>query len=126
MRITIVGRGRAGGAFAEACRRVGIAVDHVAGRGGEIDTAGADLVLLCVPDDAIASAAERLRPTQAVVAHCAGSRGLDVLGEHARVASIHPLMSLPDAGKKMRKRNQRPKKGRWRIAHFCPSPTGSW
>ncbi len=97
MRITIVGRGRAGGAFAVACRRVGLSVDHVAGRQGDIDPADADAVLLCVPDDAIAAVADRVVPTTAVVAHCAGSRRLDVLGDHGRVASIHPLMSLPDA-----------------------------
>jgi predicted short-subunit dehydrogenase-like oxidoreductase (DUF2520 family) len=31
-----------------------------------------------------------------VVAHLAGSRGLDVLAPHPRRAALHPLMTLPD------------------------------
>ena len=30
------------------------------------------------------------------MAHLSGSLGLDVLGDHARRASVHPLMALPD------------------------------
>jgi predicted short-subunit dehydrogenase-like oxidoreductase (DUF2520 family) len=33
---------------------------------------------------------------ETVVAHLAGSLGLDVLASHARSASIHPLVALPD------------------------------
>jgi predicted short-subunit dehydrogenase-like oxidoreductase (DUF2520 family) len=57
-----------------------------------------DLVLLCVPDAHVARCAALLpRREERVVAHCAGSLELDVLGDHPRVASVHPLVSLPDA-----------------------------
>ncbi len=99
MRIRIVGRGRAGGAFAAALRGRGAHVDLVGGRdrGGSDDPSGddVDLELLCVPDDAIATVAAHRPQGAAVVAHCSGSRGLDVLLPHDRRASIHPLMSLP-------------------------------
>ncbi len=39
---------------------------------------------------------DEVERSDAVVAHVAGSRGLDVLGDHTRTGSIHPLMSLPD------------------------------
>jgi predicted short-subunit dehydrogenase-like oxidoreductase (DUF2520 family) len=63
----------------------------------------ADLVLLTVPDDAIASAAATIpswRPGQAVV-HCSGAAPAQVLavaGEHgALYGSFHPLVSVPRA-----------------------------
>jgi len=59
--------------------------------------AQADLVLIAVPDAAIADTAQALGATTAVVVHISGATGLDVLAGHARVGSIHPLMSLPDA-----------------------------
>jgi predicted short-subunit dehydrogenase-like oxidoreductase (DUF2520 family) len=109
----VVGAGRAGGAFHGALTDAGWDVIDLPGRGvgapgtatgagsGRDATAGplgaADLVLLTVPDDAVADVARALPPTTAVVAHVAGSLGLDVLAPHHRVASIHPLMSLPDA-----------------------------
>lgn len=96
--IRIVGPGRAGGSFAVALRAGGWDVDVVAGRAGELTDAavGVDAVLIAVPDGAVAEVAGRVRPGSAVVMHCAGSLGLDVLDPHERVASIHPLVSLPD------------------------------
>src|SRR5205807_9959218 len=42
--------------------------------------------------------AAAVRPVPStVVAHLAGSLGLDVLASHERRASVHPLVSLPDA-----------------------------
>src|SRR5579863_9686933 len=95
MRITVVGAGRAGSAFTLALRRAGHAVTLV--HHDELDQVGdADLVLLAVPDDAIADVAARLAATpQRVVAHLAGSRRLDVLAPHPRVASLHPLVTMP-------------------------------
>jgi predicted short-subunit dehydrogenase-like oxidoreductase (DUF2520 family) len=95
MKISIVGAGRAGSSFAIALRRVGHDVevlhhDDVRALGG------ASLVILCVPDDAIASVAATITPRDdRVVAHVAGSRNLDVLAPHRRVGSLHPLMALP-------------------------------
>ena len=99
--VAVVGRGRAGGSFAAALLRSGWRVEEVPGRAvpaGIVDTA--DLVLLAVPDDVVAEVAASLAPGRGVVAHCAGSLGLDVLGPHRRVASIHPLVSLssPEVG----------------------------
>lgn len=100
-RVRIVGRGRAGGAFAAALRSVGVAVEHLGGRdeavlAGAAD--GADVVLICVADPAVAEVAAAIEPNDGcVVAHCAGSLGLDVLAPHERVAALHPLVSLPNA-----------------------------
>jgi len=69
------------------------------GRGVAIDDAAADvdLVLIATPDTVVADVAAAIRPGRAVVAHVAGSLGLDVLAPHDRRAALHPLMSLPDA-----------------------------
>ncbi len=98
-RVRVVGRGRAGGAFARALSEVGLEVDVVSGRGSLSGAAtGVDLVLLCVPDAHVATVAAAIDPTEAVVAHVAGSLGLDVLApHHRRRGSIHPLAALPDA-----------------------------
>ncbi len=95
--VRIIGPGRAGRSFAAALVQQGAAVDLV-DRAAPIDGAadGVDLVLLCVPDGRIPEVAATIAPGDAVVAHCAGSRTLDVLEPHVRRASIHPLMSLPD------------------------------
>lgn len=96
MKIAIVGAGRAGSSFATALRQVGHEVrtwhhdqlEHV-GR--------ADLVLLCVPDDAIAEVSHELARDSYVVAHVAGSRGLGELARHERVGFLHPLAVLSGA-----------------------------
>jgi predicted short-subunit dehydrogenase-like oxidoreductase (DUF2520 family) len=57
--------------------------------------AHAQLVLLCVPDDAIGEVAAAITPDDdVVVAHVAGSRTLAELRTHRRVASIHPLVVM--------------------------------
>jgi predicted short-subunit dehydrogenase-like oxidoreductase (DUF2520 family) len=95
----IIGPGRAGGALSAALRRAGWRVDGPLGRGHDPATVtrGARVVLLAVPDRDVAEAAATLAPGPAVVAHVAGSLGLDILRPHERVASVHPLVSLPDA-----------------------------
>lgn len=55
-----------------------------------------DLVLLAVPDGAIADVAASIPAGDAVIAHVSGACDLDVLHPHRRTGSIHPLMSLPD------------------------------
>jgi predicted short-subunit dehydrogenase-like oxidoreductase (DUF2520 family) len=58
--------------------------------------AGVDLLVLAVPDAAIAGVAHVVRPSPGcVVAHMAGSLTLDVLGHHDHRASIHPLVAIP-------------------------------
>lgn len=95
----IIGPGRAGGALAVALADAGWRIDGPLGRDHDpaAVTAGTRLVLLAVPDAAVAAVARSLAPGDAVVAHVAGSLGLDVLAPHLRTASVHPLVSLPDA-----------------------------
>lgn len=96
MKIVIVGAGRAGNSFATALRKVGHDVEL---RHHErLDFPHEiDLVLLCVPDDKLIETAARMElGPNTVLAHCAGSRRLDVLGSHRRVASLHPLVALPE------------------------------
>jgi predicted short-subunit dehydrogenase-like oxidoreductase (DUF2520 family) len=96
MNITIIGTGRAGTSFAGALRAVGHDVHLV--HHDDIEHVGrAALILLAVPDDAIAAVSNQLSisPSQ-VVAHVAGSRGLGELSRHPRVGLLHPLAALPD------------------------------
>ncbi len=95
MRLASVGAGRAGTSFSSARARCGHRVELV--HHDELERIGSvDLVLLAVPDDTIATIAAAL-PVEStrVVAHVAGSRSLAVLAPHPRVASIHPLITMP-------------------------------
>ena len=95
MNIAIVGAGRAGTSFCIALGRAGHRVQLV--HHDDISTFNRPaLIVLCVPDDAIRAVAAQI-PTsdEYVIAHVAGSRTLEVLGAHRRVASMHPLMALP-------------------------------
>ncbi len=89
-----------GSALADALSAAGWEVDLVAGRGPHVAVAteGVALVVLCVPDAAVADVAAAIRPDPtgvAVVAHCAGALTLEVLAPHARRASLHPLVAVP-------------------------------
>lgn len=99
LRVRIVGRGRAGGAFAGALVEVGVEVEAVGGRSDLSGAAsGVDLLLLCVPDAHVTAVAAAVEPSDAAVAHVAGSLGCEVLEPHPRRGSLHPLAALPDAG----------------------------
>ncbi len=70
------------------------------GRGSDLDSVGvdADFVVVATPDAMIAEVVAALpRRDEVVIAHLAGSLGLDVLGDHPRRAALHPLVALPDA-----------------------------
>ena len=98
--VRVIGAGRAGRSFAKAIDDLGDwDVIDMRGRGVAIDDAAADvdLVLIATPDTVVADVAAAIRPARAVVAHVAGSLGLDVLAPHDRRAALHPLVSLPDA-----------------------------
>ncbi len=59
-------------------------------------TEGVDLVVIATPDSAVLEVAGRIHPRgDVVVAHLAGSLGLDVLEPHPRRAALHPLVPLP-------------------------------
>ncbi|MEX2503794.1 MAG: Rossmann-like and DUF2520 domain-containing protein [Egicoccus sp.] len=122
-RVAIIGPGRVGGLLAVSLSRAGYRVLAVAGgsdvaRAAVTDSvagvrdvaapadaaAHADLLMLCVPDDAIADVARDLVRADALgerhrVVHVAGSVGLDVLDVAHRagagVAACHPAMTVP-------------------------------
>jgi predicted short-subunit dehydrogenase-like oxidoreductase (DUF2520 family) len=87
--IAIVGDGRLGRALASALRAP---APHGRGYTG----AGADAVLLCVPDAQIAIAAAAIEPGP-LVGHCSGATSLDVLAPH-EAFGLHPLMTVTRAG----------------------------
>ena len=93
-RVAVVGAGRLGSALAPALQGAGLIVDGPLGRGA--DTAGADLVLLCVPDEQIATAGAAVAPGP-LVGHCSGASPLTVLAPH-EAFSLHPLMTVTAGG----------------------------
>ena len=82
-RIHVIGSGRVGSAVAARLRERGVAV-------GEDDP---ELVLLCVPDSAIAEVAASVSPGP-WVAHVSGATPLAALAPHARRFSVHPLQTF--------------------------------
>jgi predicted short-subunit dehydrogenase-like oxidoreductase (DUF2520 family) len=87
--IAIVGDGRLGRALAGALHATA-----PFGRGHH--GAGADVVLLCVPDGEIAAAAAAVAPGP-LVGHCSGATALDVLAPH-EAFGMHPLMTTTRRG----------------------------
>ncbi len=86
--VRVIGMGRAGGAIAARLRERALQV--ASGKGA---TADADLVLLAVPDGAIAVMA-RAVPTGPWVAHVSGATSLSALDPHRHRFSVHPLQTL--------------------------------
>lgn len=88
--------------MAAALTEVGWRVRPVLGRAATpAEMAGAaadvDLVLVATPDASVATVAAAIEPADtAVVAHMAGSLGLDAVAPHPRPAAVHPLVALPD------------------------------
>lgn len=93
MKIAIVGLGRAGSSFAAALGQVGHEVRTYHHDQLKV-VRPCELVILCVPDDAIEATARALEPGAYAVAHVAGSRGLAELASHERVGFLHPLAVL--------------------------------
>jgi predicted short-subunit dehydrogenase-like oxidoreductase (DUF2520 family) len=98
MRFAVVGPGRAGGSFRDALVATGAHPIATLGRGddpAELDPS-VDLVIIAVPDRAIADVARRL-PRGPLVVHLSGATDLaPLLAFHERCGSFHPLLSLPD------------------------------
>lgn len=88
----VVGAGRVGSALAG--RLDGRLPTRTTGRELEVD--GAGLVLLCVPDRAIAEVAAAIPPGP-WVAHTSGACRLDALDPHERRFSLHPLQTFTRA-----------------------------
>ncbi len=101
--ITVVGTGRAGRAMARAAEEAGLEV-RLAGRDeSPAACAGAQVVLLCVPDteiEAAARVAASASPVPGYVGHVSGAAGLDALApaatSGAQTFGLHPLQTLPD------------------------------
>ena len=86
-RIEVIGSGRVGSAVAARLRERDVAV-------------GADepqLVLLCVPDEAIPDVAQGLTLGPVWVAHVSGATSLSALDPHERRFSVHPLQTFTKA-----------------------------
>jgi predicted short-subunit dehydrogenase-like oxidoreductase (DUF2520 family) len=74
--------------------RVGSAVSaRLAERGIPLDAASPELVLLCIPDGAIAEVASET-PVGSWIAHVSGATPLDALSPHTRRFGLHPLQSF--------------------------------
>jgi predicted short-subunit dehydrogenase-like oxidoreductase (DUF2520 family) len=80
--ITIIGFGRVGSAVGSRLRERGVSVEPDAG-----------LVLICVPDDAIAEVAAGISPGP-WVGHVSGATPLAALAPHRRRFSLHPLQTF--------------------------------
>jgi predicted short-subunit dehydrogenase-like oxidoreductase (DUF2520 family) len=83
--VTIIGSGRVGSAVAARLQERGVRV----GAGGE-------LVLICVPDDAITEVAAKT-DVGPWVAHVSGATPLAALEPHRRRFSLHPLQTFTRA-----------------------------
>jgi predicted short-subunit dehydrogenase-like oxidoreductase (DUF2520 family) len=84
--VNVVGAGRVGSALAA----------RLAERGVELRPEGAGLVLLCVPDSAIAEVAAAVEPGP-WVAHVGGATPLAALDPHRRRFGLHPLQTFTHA-----------------------------
>jgi len=101
-RFVVIGRGRVGGAVVRAALAAKLEVSAVGHHQARLAAAGAGIVLLCVPDRAVAdvcAAITRSDPLPAYLGHVRGASGLDVL-EAARqrgvdTFSLHPLQTIP-------------------------------
>ena len=83
--VTVIGSGRVGSALSARLRERGITV-----------APGGGLVLLCVPDEAIAEVARELEAGP-WVGHVSGATPLAALDPHARRFSLHPLQTFSRA-----------------------------
>ena len=87
-RVHVIGSGRVGSAIAARLRERGVAFDD----------ADPDVVLLCVPDTAIADTSRSLVPGRGWVGHVSGATPLAALEPHERRFSLHPLQTFDRSG----------------------------
>lgn len=94
LRYAVIGAGRLGQALVRALREAGADVPDPLGRGAPLPAS--DVVLLCVPESAIADVAAAIAPGP-IVGHCSASFPMDSLAPHERLVA-HPLMPITKAG----------------------------
>ena len=80
--VHVIGSGRVGSAVSSRLRERGIGDDE------------GDVVLLCVPDSAIADTSRRLTPGRGWIGHVSGATPLAALAPHERRFSLHPLQTF--------------------------------
>jgi predicted short-subunit dehydrogenase-like oxidoreductase (DUF2520 family) len=81
--VHVIGSGRVGSAIAARLRERGVAMR----------ADGAEVVLLCVPDGAIAEVAASVAPGP-WIGHVSGATSLAALASHERRFSLHPLQTF--------------------------------
>jgi predicted short-subunit dehydrogenase-like oxidoreductase (DUF2520 family) len=86
--VHVIGSGRVGSAVGARLRERDVAV------GGD----DPDVVLLCVPDTAIADMARGLTPGRGWIGHVSGATPLLALAPHERRFSLHPLQTFDRSG----------------------------
>jgi predicted short-subunit dehydrogenase-like oxidoreductase (DUF2520 family) len=84
--VKVIGAGRVGSAVKARLVERGIDERH-----------GAEVILLCVPDAAIADVARSLAPGQGWIGHTSGATPLSTLDPHTRRFGLHPLRSFTRA-----------------------------
>jgi predicted short-subunit dehydrogenase-like oxidoreductase (DUF2520 family) len=84
--VHVIGSGRVGSAVSARLRE----------RGLELRDEASELILLCVPDSAIAEVAAGLEPGP-WIAHVSGATPLAALDRHSRRFSMHPLQTFTRA-----------------------------
>ena len=102
MRFSLAGPGRVGSSLAAWAVAAGAELTATAGRLqlGGMSSGGQELLLIAVPDDALAETAERLaaRPQAAVALHTSGSRDAAILAPlraaGSATGSLHPLKAF--------------------------------
>jgi predicted short-subunit dehydrogenase-like oxidoreductase (DUF2520 family) len=92
MHIDIIGPGRLGRSLYILWEQLGHQVT-LHGRGG-CPPPTSEVIVLCVPDGALATVAKGL-PDHAVVLHCSGATDLTPLSHLPHHGSLHPLMTFP-------------------------------
>jgi predicted short-subunit dehydrogenase-like oxidoreductase (DUF2520 family) len=97
--VCVVGTGRAGTALAAAWSAAGLDVTLLRGTSATEHQLGtAEVVVLAVPDRVLADVAARFQPDpRRTMAHLAGALRLAILDPHPNRASLHPLVSIPNA-----------------------------
>jgi predicted short-subunit dehydrogenase-like oxidoreductase (DUF2520 family) len=86
--VHVIGSGRVGSALGARLLERGVAVDDD----------DPDVVLLCVPDTAIADVARKLPAGRAAVGHVSGATPLSALAPHEPRFSLHPLQTFDRSG----------------------------